>query len=257
MFRKDKNRRLAQRQKETESDNDLLTNDSIQQFLKNSTGTEFEKNNRNVNGIVKMTNHFGDMDEKAEAKEFKNALKDIESIRSGVIPTKDAHRLRRTKLKDRINSIVQEFNKTTHEANEDGKEESEKSAAKEGTRRKLGTRQFRNDKQLRSQDCQEESTSQYEEDKFKEKRKRDKSERSLSKRQKKDTKVDKDDDESKLIYLNRKCATLYNNPVVREGEKLKKRMKYLQNQALFIEYITSNNTPIQEIKNLLLRPIPK
>ena len=48
----------------------FMTNDSIKKLLDRNVEDNFTQLNKNSNGLVKMTNHIGRSDHKAEAPEF-------------------------------------------------------------------------------------------------------------------------------------------------------------------------------------------
>ena len=94
----------------------FFTNDSLQWMLKDNTEEDFTSNNKNINGLVKMTNHFGDPSHKAEARGFKDAMLKIEAIRNDNGPN-PISKLNWKDLKDKINTLVRKFNKNSNENN--------------------------------------------------------------------------------------------------------------------------------------------
>ena len=85
-------------------------------MLKDNTDEDFTSINKNINGLVKMTNHFGDPSHKAEARGFKDAMLKIEAIRNEHGPT-PIGKLNWKNLKDKINSMVRKFNRNDTENN--------------------------------------------------------------------------------------------------------------------------------------------
>lgn len=57
-----------------------MTNDGIEQFLGSNVEENFLKHNKNANGLVRMTNHFGHRDHKAKAEEFIKVVNNIQKI---------------------------------------------------------------------------------------------------------------------------------------------------------------------------------
>lgn len=94
----------------------FFTNDSLQSMLQRNIDDDFTSNNKNINGLVKMTNHFGDASHKAEARGFKEAMMKIEAIRNEHGPT-PVGKLNCKILKDKINNIVRKFNNNGTESN--------------------------------------------------------------------------------------------------------------------------------------------
>jgi hypothetical protein len=52
----------------------------VEQFLGSNVEDDFSKYNKNANGLVRMTNHFGDRNHKAKATEFIKVVNNIKKI---------------------------------------------------------------------------------------------------------------------------------------------------------------------------------